>query len=611
MPAKRICLLHSIDDAEHFLATHGRGHGYRLYSTHCSVVDHLAEMGLSCEEVSARITHEDNLKIRQSHWPGGNLHDETRRLLAALDACVPADFQVTLGLRQPVALFTFQYDYLLARALTGKTLFFLALDRILTDAPAEEMLVYEQDIHAPYFSAHDVLEQLLVPKHNIFLATARAHGREALAKFPMHTVKPRLQTYARAAAKRLSALFQRRAATATQPGAAQSGGRLLLFPEADLQDLPSLPLPFELLIWPPGGLPELPGEDLPQLRAKILPLVSRITDALGSDVPPEVPPRFWERFRSQFAQRGEELLLALVLLDRLLGQRLVDAAAWGFSPGSEPRKNLLVQYMLACGLPVAGMQHGGNYGVQNCGYMHVLSDYSKCSLFFTHGFTREDVPAEFGTAIRCALVPVGSLQVPSGNLVGANATSKGRVVYPPFFGVTQLAVGDLRSPSQIAADQALLLQTLENRTDLDIWIKPHPNASPSTLACPGTMRRLKHARIAGGGFTWFLTQMRPQLVVIDFPSSTLFEALPFDVDIFLLLDPMYRFTPEAERMLRERAHVFETATDMALALQKYAREPLPRLRSDEYYARFIHRPGAKERLTRELAAWSQTWTRPV
>ncbi|MHC1699595.1 MAG: hypothetical protein AB9900_01265 [Humidesulfovibrio sp.] len=608
--------MHSIDDADHFLSTHGPAHGYRLYSTHCSVVDHLAAAGVKCEDVSACIGPEDNLAVLEAHWPGGSLHDERSRLLAALETCVPADFQAGLGLSHPIPLFTALYDYLTVWSLSGKHLFSLALDRILEDFPAAEVLVYDQDAQAPYFTAREILENDLAPRHGFVLAGAKATGCLAARPLPALAVRPRLRTYARALVKRLSGLRRRLAASPAQ-SAPKTAGRLLLFPEADLKPLLSAALPFELLLWPSLGLPEIPGVDLEPLRARVRPMAQHIATALGAGPPPAVPPvvppvvpeSCWERFRAAFARQGEEFLLSLVLLDTLLRQDLVDAAAWGFSPGSSPQKNLLVHYLLAARVPVAGMQHGGNYGVQDVGCQHLLADYAKCTRFFSYGATRRDIPSRLEEQIPCDIVPVGSTRTPSESLVDSFVPRKGCVVYPPTLVRSTLCAGDMKSPARMAEDQRMLLQALESRTDLEVWIKPLHNATPNTLACPATLLRLKHARIAGGGFTWFLSQMRPQLVVIDFPSSTLFDSLPFDVDIFMLFDPVYRFTPEAERMLSERVHIFETAEEMAKALQLYARAPLKRLRSNEYYARFLHQSGAEERLVEEFAAWSQTWSR--
>ena len=302
-------------------------------------------------------------------------------------------------------------------------------------------------------------------------------------------------------------------------------------------------------------------------------------------------------------------MTSLVLLDTQLRQRRVDAAAWSVSPGGRPQKNLLVQYLLAGKVPVVGMQHGGNYGVQDLGCLHVLSDFSKCTRFFSYGVTSKDILPRLGNNIHCDIVPIGSTRTPSETIVHSFVPRRGRVVYPPTLSRSMLCAGEMKSPRQLAEDQRMLLQALDSRTDLDVWIKPFHNATPSTLACPQTLQRMKHARIAGGGFTWFLSQMRPQLVVIDLASSTLFESLPFDVDIFMLHDAVYRFTPEADRMLRDRVHVFDTAADMVQALLEYGRVPLQRLRSNEYYVRFMHQPGAEKRLVDELVAWSQTWDR--
>ena len=88
---------------------------------------------------------------------------------------------------------------------------------------------------------------------------------------------------------------------------------------------------------------------------------------------------------------------------------------------------------------------------------------------------------------------------------------------------------------------------------------------------------------------------------MEYPSSPLYECLSFDVDIFLLLDTDFPFTPEAENLLRKRAHVFETAEEMATVLRDYGKAPLPRLRNMEFYERYLYRANSRERLVNSLA----------
>jgi hypothetical protein len=572
------------------------------------VGDYLEFQNVFCPDVSEWVTLEDQVEIRESLRPGGEAYLEGQRLLAALDACVPDDFHEVLGIRHRPALFTGMFDYLLCVALWGKNLFERAIVRILEEEPATQIGVYEADESAPLFTPMDVLAALPGTRVPLTCIVSQSAAGLAAEPLPARRVWPSLRTLTRALTKHLR--HDRSPDCKAKGSAPKQGTMLLLQPEGDLELIRTCALPLSLLIWPRHGLPEVAGVDLHATRNRAQNATKGVLNRLDAGGLEGVADSYWRRIRDDFAKHGEQRLTMLALVDELAKTGRVNAAAWGFSAGAGPEKNLMMQYLQQVGIPVAGMQHGGNYGIQNCGYLPTLDDYGKCARFFSYGFTLSDVPEKQRMDIPCEIVPVGCPRVEDADLIAEYLPRPGCVVYPLVDCLGLLSAARL-SPASLAASQREVLAALDSRTDLDIWIKPFHGAAPKSLAIAERLRRMRHARLAAGTFTWFLRQKCPQLVIIDFPSSTLFESMPYDVDIFMLSDHAFPFTEEAERMMRDRVHVFDTAGEMAQAVRDYGRGPLPRLRSAEFAGRFLRQENAREHLVQAFTDWVGTWSRCI
>jgi len=388
----RLCLLHSVDDAEDYLAGPWRDEGWVPWSTHCSAADYLNHRGVRCHDVSERITLEDQVQVKQAQLPGGALLAESGRLWDALEASVPGDWWEELGLRHPLPLFETMFGYLLDHSLFCREVFELALQRIQAEYRPVEVALYHQAVPAPGFTTLDVLEQMAAT-HGFQLKLLHSAGRLATAPLSVRPIRPRFVTYARAARKRLRMLGDWFKPASAQPGA-RPKGTLLLYPECSLRSLAASALPFNLLLWPAVGLPPAPGVAVPELMARAGGVCARIVAGLEASSPaPGFPSGFWSRFTQDFAQHGAPRLASLALLEALLRAGRVDAAAWSFSAGADPTKALMMRYCLLCGVPVAGLQHGGNYGVQDCGNDHVRADYAFCTRFYTFGAAPSDLEA--------------------------------------------------------------------------------------------------------------------------------------------------------------------------------------------------------------------------
>jgi len=589
---RKVCLLDSVGNAEHFLADCPDLGGWALFASHYSVVDYLEDRGIRCEEISSLLQFDDYSGLLQRQYPGGDVYADVRRSIEELDSLVTDDFWRALGTSERLPLFSSMFDYLFHVASWGYVLLTMALDRAVEREGSGYILTYEQPVLPGYLGVHDVVCEAA---RRLDL---EIEVRESCVVQP--TAVP-VTPVRRSARSLVGAVWGR----LFGGGAPKSGGPVnqtgravvLMMPEHDLRPLTEQET-IKVCRWSTGG--PLDHFVLSQAhRERGFKAASILIEKLKSHVfSPLWPPTFWGRLVQEIGENGHDAFAQLACLDDLIFRREVCGGIWAFSPGALISRNLLVSRLLRSGLPVMGRQHGGNYGAQNCGFAHYLSDFLKCTHFLGNGFDKREI--EDG---RCPLddlevLKVGSYKDPSPESLSFKPKT-GHVVFP-ITNCFSLTMALRMSPNELAKRQLEILHALDSRKDLTTWVKPFDGADDTNFAHSRAMRRMRHLRWVSGGVRWVVEQRRPQLVVIEYPSSPLFELLPYDVDIFLLMDPLLPFSEEAVAMLRERAYIFEGSGEMARAILEYGVRPCERLRDDSYYRKYIWKPGARENLLREV-----------
>jgi hypothetical protein len=290
------------------------------------------------------------------------------------------------------------------------------------------------------------------------------------------------------------------------------------------------------------------------------------------------------RIVSWVIENAELLLLPVAHAHLLLQSQTVSAAAWDDPLVTRPQLTVLAELLLCSGVPVLGRQHGANYGDQNLGTIHFDSDFNRCTHFFSYGFGPQEFAATYPMAkARCAFIPSGNPPL--------EVKRRQRAVDIVFPVTSCCSLFDLaRVPeSELTRRQSRILQAMETREDLKCVVKPPPHFSEDDFAHVEGLRKLRHVSVARATWKEYLSRWRPRLVIFEIASTPLFEALPLDVDVFLMLDPIFPFTESALAMLEKRVHIFTAAEELAEAIGRYGIEPLPRLRDQTYYSAYVNR----------------------
>lgn len=599
MSKKQLCLLNSICDAQSFLSHSHDLEAWHIYAMHHSVVDYLKTENVECQDISVHLTQKDYDAALDALYPKGTLYEQRHGVLAELDAIVPQSVCQELGLKASVPFFSSTYDYYSHVGFWGKQLLSIAIGRAICNNGTERALVYSQEPLPGLFSAEDVVKYYIVPRYDIPV-DIQASPTCSSEPIPAKKIYPDAMILFRALMKRGARVLQGLGCTCDKlPRFDDMKNVILLLPEYDFYPLLEESSPFNIVKWFQDGPVGQEGEmDVyNKYSRQACSTIAAVVD--NHEFAAQVPKEYIQRIVNDLLDDNGKVFRHLALLEAKLKKGEIDCAVWGNSPGALTWKNAISNYLLKSDIPVIGGQHGGNYGAQDCGYGFALSDYKKCTHFFSYGFDKEDVKDDRNMPASLTVVPVGSTRCYS-KLEGASYSPKsGRVLFPitncfPVQSTVRI------SPFELARRQKSILGALDEREDLDVWIKPFVDSSSSMLAWGHYLQHLKHAKVANAGLPWFLKRKRPELVVIEFPSSPLFEILPLDVDIFLMFDPVLPFNKDAEESLRRRAHVFETEAEIVDAILQYKKEPITRLRDDSYYRKYIWRPNAKKRMVDEV-----------
>lgn len=231
--------------------------------------------------------------------------------------------------------------------------------------------------------------------------------------------------------------------------------------------------------------------------------------------------------------------------------------AFGYPPVQPGLASLCVERARHLGVPVVGYQHGPNYGMQWVGPKLYHADYCRCSVFWSWGLSRERMQAVLPDGLECP--PVEVLGKISRQAQGDVSSTQREPSWDIVFPVT--LVGEwFRESLRIDAETMLqrqieiceVLDRLARARDLRILVKPikglHEIYAPVSRyekRWPNLVwdRSVLFSELAVAGVT--------RLVVTEFPSSPLFEALAGSVPVVSMETPFINYTEEVARQMGE------------------------------------------------------------
>ncbi|MFV0423084.1 hypothetical protein [Oleidesulfovibrio sp.] len=305
-----------------------------------------------------------------------------------------------------------------------------------------------------------------------------------------------------------------------------------------------------------------------------------------------------------FAGRARELLEPAVYMQQVHRRHPVTIGVWSVPLIGTPSR-LAAEVLMQCGVPVAGLQHGGCYLSQHLGEKHFLTDFTACTRFisyaadqqtFEEAYSEEERVAYGGERGPCAVLRGGNIDHVS-PLIGTQPVD---IVFPVTNAV-DLFWTCRTGADRLARAQVDIMQAIDSRVDLTSIVKPFPHASRDSIAVSEAMEALTHSSVVQMGWRDFLERYKPLLAVIEFPSTPLYEALAYDIDIFLLADTTAPFTPHALNLLEKRVHIFYSAEELVAAVMRYTPEQSGSLRDNAFYNAYVNTEAALKNITVHLS----------
>ena len=339
--------------------------------------------------------------------------------------------------------------------------------------------------------------------------------------------------------------------------------------------------------------------DIAEQLDQILPLLSREQPVLTQNGDNSLFYWLKKNYLEHFRNNLPSILDNLMKLDQINQEHGIDLAVWGCSP-NEGEKALVVEYLLKKGVTVVGAQHGGNVGTQQI-WSDLYAEFL-CTHYFSYGFDKEDYkdlyPDNYNS-ISCSIIPVGSYDEYEKKQSSSNRRSQFiiDILFPIHFSSSITHGGNRNKSDEFTRYQVTILETLEKLHNLNVVVKPFPKRSKMGSAVDERLKRLKHIKVFDNmGLLSCLKQYNVQAVVMEGPSTCLFETIGENLELFLMADPNMPFGNQAYSLLKKRVHCFDKLENLQEALFQYQKGQLVSLRNNEFFNRYVYRSNTPKRI---------------
>lgn len=595
MNSRQLCILNSVKDAKLFLATKHHIDECLVCSTHASVNDFLSTENIDVIHLSELV--ENDFAIEQFEKADHLINE----LLYLIDGTLAEKISDTLEIIRIDYFYTL-YRYYLKHDYVGYLNFKHSIRKLSETYSIGEILFYSLPDFLIFSGIRELVEndkdlegikcQFIVSKNKV--PQSNFYNWKTSVKYLFHLSPAN-------AYSKISKAFSRKIKQ-SYPVRLSDGKKTIallehLYDLDFLNDEQEFNEKYNVIVWPYNGIPKLYDVNIdlkPDKISAIESLVDHTDIRLAFSHLPKDMVFIGLHILEDFKKNMYSYLYPLVYMDRVFQQFSIDLGIWGNSPIISS-KSLICEYLLKTGVPVVGMQHGGVYQVQKFP-LHFDSDFSRCSHYFSYGFDEDDLQSAYPDRdLSCKIIPTGSYK--EFEFVRSQSVdSKNKKTIDILFPLTNCIsmFYNLRvNAAELATYQVQLLDFLEGLKNLKIVIKPMPRYSVDNCAVCERIKNLRNVSVSTLSLRDFLKSYTPKLIIIDYPSTPLFEVVGLDIDIFLMSDPIKPFTEEALELLQKRVYIFEDIKDLKAAILQYNNGQLNKLRNNEFYHKYVYRKNTR------------------
>ncbi|MFN8413204.1 MAG: hypothetical protein U0Z26_12525 [Anaerolineales bacterium] len=582
-------ILNDVHDAEYLVLNRTRFEDCILVSTHESVNDYLSSHGIPCESLSSYITEQDVLNNYKDA-------DKVSFLLAELDAEFGEALNQLVNEKVELSFFHAFYRYLGRYEYMNILKVQAAVSQLVRKRLPSCIYLFQSPVNkgGPSFfttslNVYKLLSDYLVVDLKIIPTTLLQKEKRQKNHSSMN-LQSLVNNLLTLNPSRMLRKFFLKSST-TMPIAVQmnlsSDWIILVNGISSANLLPALS-PVSLLT---GKV--LTGNFLSDFQVRFSPVKTSIQNKMielkGKFKPVDFDINKITQiiFLEDFLANAESILGSVMQLNQLAQTRKIKGGVW-VSPPIGALQALIVEYLLKSGYVVIGRQHGGNYGIEVSHPKHFDSDYEWCTHYLSYGFTKEDLKESSPELKpRCEILPVGEKKL----AIRKNEKKLGKIdVLFPISNATPFHQEGVRPlPHVLAKYQIELIKFLDQLTDWHVVIKPFPGYSQENSAFVEFLNSLKHVEILEHmSFSQVMNNYKVDTVLIEYPSSPLYECLRDDVEILSLKNPLLPLNSTATRLLNERVHFYDDIPAIQNGILDSLHKKLPHLRDSAFVDRYLH-----------------------
>jgi|GEM_PF-1154675 len=293
-----------------------------------------------------------------------------------------------------------------------------------------------------------------------------------------------------------------------------------------------------------------------------------------------------------FCKNSQRYLEPICLLKEITQKFPICIGVWGLPPVSGS-KAMIFEYLRSKHIKILGAQHGFGFGESL--NMQFEVDFSLCDYFISYGFTDDDVkklrPVHGNKA---EILPLGSTKF---------TTKQKRkqinidIFWPITNSISIMDGGMMRIPPHILLErQKKILEYLNSLHEVKIYIKPLMNSNQDNLALIEIIKRFKKIKLINLSMNEFLRKYNPRAVIIEFPSTPIYDVLNLDTEIFLMNDELLPFEKNVLNEIQKRVYYSETVDDILAQLNLFLKGTLIKKRDDTYLKHFLIKEYTKENI---------------
>ncbi len=317
--------------------------------------------------------------------------------------------------------------------------------------------------------------------------------------------------------------------------------------------------------------------------------IGRVFDDLLPQDP--ISSLLFEDIKSDFMNNGNSYINFVNSLNVISSRFNIVLGVWGIPPICGINA-LVYEYLKKKNIKVIGCQHGASYGETYYPW-HFDSDFSRCDYFISYGFTQENLRTLYpDRALPAKILPFGKINIPNPK----RKINKVDILFPIIQSMDMFSGGMLRTfLHEINDSQIKILEHLNSLVNLKVAVKPFANARDEDCSSLILKKKFKNiAFIENLSLIQFLENCLPRIVILELPSTSIYEIANLDTEIFLINDKFNSLSKDAYLKLDRRVHFSDDAQGLIKNLTLFLSGKLESKKDASFFNNYVYKKNAAE-----------------